>query len=71
MKKGVRVVIINEKEARRHFAIVHNGQRGTIGEPRSNDLDNVNVHLDGDPGPRPWAVPIRCVRRLHRRKVIA
>ncbi|KKN53783.1 hypothetical protein LCGC14_0598760 [marine sediment metagenome] len=65
-RKGTRVVIVDEVEAQRVSAIVYNGQKGTIGEPCTEG--NVNVHMDGDLYPTPWAVPTSCVRRLHRAK---
>lgn len=30
--------------------------------------DSVNVHMDGDPSPLPWAMPASCVKRIRKAK---
>lgn len=64
-KKGTRVVIVDEAEARKLHARVTNGEKGTIGSPRGNP-DYISVHIDGDPDPLPWAMLATCVKRIRK-----
>ncbi len=66
-KKGTRVIIVDEVEAESLGADVRNGEKGTIGEPRSH-LGYVNVHIDGDSSPMPWVVSASCVERIRKPK---
>ncbi len=67
LKKGVRVVIVDEQRAQAVGAKVYNKEKGTIGAPYC--LNYVYVHMDGDTGPMAWAMPASCVKRLHEAKV--
>lgn len=66
-KKGTRVVIVDEAKAKEHGARVANGEKGTIGKPRGSP-DYINVHIDGDKNPLPWAMVASCAKRIRKAK---
>ena len=63
--KGTRVQVVDEEEARRTYANVYKGEKGTVIKD-ANGYTLVVTDTESDLGP--WSIPVAGLRRIHCKK---
>lgn len=67
LRKGTRVVVIDDVSANMHGAIVRNGDEGIVAGP-GHLKGSVRVSMDESTNSSPWYIPILCLKRIRNQR---